>query len=115
MHLRIGLVALGLGAMLAACHSHMEDVPLTEQKVYFSDKFYDVKSLSAERALIVGYGGKILHTPDRGAPLTQTPNRPRPPPHQNLAPGNKLRTARPEARCPQCSGRSPDSPTQSAN
>jgi photosystem II stability/assembly factor-like uncharacterized protein len=67
MQLRIGLVALGLGAMLAACHSEMENVPLTEQKVYFSDKFYDVKSLSAERALIVGYGGKIIETTDGGA------------------------------------------------
>src|SRR5438105_15794159 len=67
MHLRIGLVALSLGAMLAACHSEMENVPLTEQKVYFSDKFYDVKSLSAERALIIGYGGKILETTDGGA------------------------------------------------
>src|SRR5207237_10328386 len=67
MHLRIGLVALSLGAMLAACHSEMENVPLTEQKIYFSDKFYDVKSLSNERALIVGYGGKILETTDGGS------------------------------------------------
>src|SRR2546428_13092391 len=79
MHLRIGLVALGLAAMLAACHSEMENVPLTEQKVYFSDKFYDVKSLSAERALIVGYGGKILETTDGGASFNKTDSGPPPP------------------------------------
>src|SRR5437016_11241509 len=45
----------------------MDNVPLTEQNVYFSYKFYDVKSLSAERALIIGYGGKILETTDGGA------------------------------------------------
>jgi photosystem II stability/assembly factor-like uncharacterized protein len=45
----------------------MEKVALTEQKIYFSDKFYDVKSLSKDRALIVGYGGKILETTDGGA------------------------------------------------
>src|SRR6266542_4698841 len=71
MHLRIGLVALSLGAMLAACHSEMENVPLTEQKVYFSDKFYDVKSLSKDRALIIGYGGKILETTDGGASFSK--------------------------------------------
>jgi len=63
----IALAALGFVFGLAACHSEMENVPLTEQKIYFSDKFYDVKSLSNDRALIIGYGGKILETTDGGA------------------------------------------------
>jgi photosystem II stability/assembly factor-like uncharacterized protein len=67
MRLRNAFVATMLGVMLAGCHSEMENVPLTDQKIYFSDKFYDVKSLSGDRALIVGYGGKILETTDSGA------------------------------------------------
>ncbi len=67
MHLRISLAALGLSAMLGACHSETENVPLSDQKIYFSDKFYDVKALSSDRALIVGYGGKMLETTDGGA------------------------------------------------
>lgn len=71
MHPRIAFAALGLATTLAACHSEMENVPLTDQKIYFSDKFYDVKSLSADRALILGYGGKILETTDSGASFTK--------------------------------------------
>ena len=66
MHLRIAFAALGLCAMLVACHSEMENIPLADQKIYFSDKFYDVKALSSERALIIGYGGKILETTNGG-------------------------------------------------
>jgi photosystem II stability/assembly factor-like uncharacterized protein len=67
MHLRIAAAALGFSVMLVACHSETENVPLSDQKIYFSDKFYDVKSLSKDRALIIGYGGKILETEDGGA------------------------------------------------
>lgn len=67
MHLRISCAALALGAALAACHSERENVRLTDQRIYFSDKFYDVKALGPERALIAGYGGKILETTDGGA------------------------------------------------
>ena len=71
MRLRIAIAAIGVGVALTACHSKMEDVPLTDQKIYFSDKFYDVKSLSKDRALIVGYGGKILETTDGGISFTK--------------------------------------------
>jgi photosystem II stability/assembly factor-like uncharacterized protein len=67
MHRRTTFVAALLCSLLGACHSEMENVPLTDQKIYFSDKFYDVKSLGPERALIVGYGGKVLETTDGGA------------------------------------------------
>jgi photosystem II stability/assembly factor-like uncharacterized protein len=69
MRPRIVLVALVLAA--PACHHHGEDVPLTSQNIYFSDKYYDVKALGADRALIIGYGGKILETTDGGASFTR--------------------------------------------
>lgn len=53
-------------ALFAACHAGVEDVPLTQQKIYFSDKFFDVAAIGPERALVVGYGGKILETTDGG-------------------------------------------------
>src|SRR5438067_2483146 len=67
MHLRIAVVAFGLSVLSLGCHSQTENVPLSDQKIYYSDKFYDVKSLSKDRALIIGYGGKILDTADGGA------------------------------------------------
>jgi len=62
MHLRRAALVVGLFSMIAACHSEVADVPLTSQKIRFTDKFYDVKALSPNEALIVGYGGKILAT-----------------------------------------------------
>jgi len=53
-------------AALAGCHAEGEDVPLIERKIAISDKFYDVKALSADRAIVVGYGGKILATENGG-------------------------------------------------
>lgn len=66
VRLGIAAAALGLGVTLGACHSQVENVPLSDQNIYFSDKFYDVKALSPTRALIVGYGGKMLATDDGG-------------------------------------------------
>jgi photosystem II stability/assembly factor-like uncharacterized protein len=63
----IVLLALGLGA----CHRHVEDVPLTTQTIYFSDKFYDVHALGPEHALVAGYGGKLLETKDGGMTFTR--------------------------------------------
>jgi photosystem II stability/assembly factor-like uncharacterized protein len=71
MHLRTAALVIGFGAMLAACHSEMADVPLTNQKIRFTDKFYDVKALSPSDALVVGYGGKILATSDAGKTFTR--------------------------------------------
>ena len=62
VHMVIG-VAL---AALAGCHHEGEDVPLIERKISISDKFYDVKALSPDRAIVVGYGGKILSTENGG-------------------------------------------------
>ena len=67
MRSAIATIILGFATGLAACHSEPENVPLSDQKIYFSDKFFDVKAFSPDRALIVGYGGKILETTDGGA------------------------------------------------
>ena len=46
MRLSIAAAAFAFGLSLAACHSKVEDVPLANQKIYFSDKFFDVKAMS---------------------------------------------------------------------
>ena len=61
------LVSLGtLLLSMAACHGEVEMTPLIDRKIYLTDKFYDVQPLSPEKAIIVGYGGKILLTNDAG-------------------------------------------------
>lgn len=51
----------------AGCHPEVELPPLPEAKIsIIGDRFFDVKALSADRALVVGYRGKILETPDAG-------------------------------------------------
>ena len=53
--------------MLPACHQEeVKDVPLSNRLIVVTDKFYDVKAISAEKAIVVGYGGKILLTADGG-------------------------------------------------
>lgn len=67
-HRWLGWLVTGVAFALSGCHGGApEDVPLFERKIGFPDKFYDVQSLSAERAIIVGYAGKILMTDDGGA------------------------------------------------
>src|SRR5262249_25285435 len=58
----VGLPLLGC----VACHREVEKIPLIERKIYLTDKFYDVQAISADRAIVVGYGGKILETRDSG-------------------------------------------------
>lgn len=62
---------MAFAVIASACHSEVENVPLTDQKIYFSDKFFDVKAIGPDHALIVGYGGKILETKDGGATFTR--------------------------------------------
>lgn len=72
MSLRMPGIVLAVAlAVTAGCHSHMEDVPLTTQTIYFSDKFYDVIALGPEHAMIAGYGGKLLETTDGGGSFTR--------------------------------------------
>lgn len=51
---------------LAGCHRQVEEVQLIDRKIAISDKFYDVEALDAQKAITVGYGGKILSTEDNG-------------------------------------------------
>lgn len=58
---------LGLAVVLCACQPEKDrDVPLSDRLIMVTDKFYDVKALSTEKAIVVGYGGKILVTIDGG-------------------------------------------------
>ena len=51
---------------VVGCEGHSEWAPLASQQIYVSDKFYDIAPLSANRAIVVGYGGKMLVTKDAG-------------------------------------------------
>lgn len=61
-HLLMGIAL----AAVVGCHAAEEDVPLIERKISIADKFYDVKALTPDRAIVVGYGGKILATENGG-------------------------------------------------
>ena len=63
--LRLGSLGVLLLAA-AACHGEVDKTPLSEKKIYITDKFYDVQALSPDKAIISGYGGKILTTADSG-------------------------------------------------
>ena len=69
------LFSMALG-ITAGCHPEVELPPLPEAKIsIIGDRFFDVKALSPERALIIGYRGKILETSDSGRTwnVIQTP------------------------------------------
>lgn len=52
--------------LLTSCHGETKEVPIHISLMGINDKFYDVKALSLEKAIVVGYGGKILMTADGG-------------------------------------------------
>lgn len=60
------LVVLAATAAVTGCHKHEEWEPLMTQKIYVSDRFYDVEILGPKEALVVGYNGKLLQTTDFG-------------------------------------------------
>jgi len=57
----IVFVSLALG-----CHREVEMIPLIERTIYPTDRFYDVQAVSKDRAVVVGYAGKMLETRDAG-------------------------------------------------
>jgi photosystem II stability/assembly factor-like uncharacterized protein len=64
---RLRSVSLGVLALaFAACHGEVDKAPLIDRKIYLTDKFYDVQAPTADKAIIAGYGGKILVTDDGG-------------------------------------------------
>jgi photosystem II stability/assembly factor-like uncharacterized protein len=62
----VPVAALAVAAV-AGCHRHEEWEPLLSQKVYVSDRFYDIEILGPKEVLIVGYNGKLLHSTDFGS------------------------------------------------
>lgn len=63
-------LGLALSAMALGCHREVEMIPLTERTIYLTDRFYDVEALSPEKAIVVGYGGKIVMTDNGGMSWT---------------------------------------------
>lgn len=47
-------------------HETVGELPMLETTITFADKFFDVAAIDNERAVIVGYAGKILYTEDGG-------------------------------------------------
>ena len=58
--------ALCLLTALLGCARETEEVPLSNRLMTMADKFFDVAAISVEKAVVVGYGGKILVTTDGG-------------------------------------------------
>jgi photosystem II stability/assembly factor-like uncharacterized protein len=70
----IARTAAVLAVGLVGCHREVEMTPLIERTVYVTDRFYDVASPSKDRAIVVGYGGKIIETSDGGRNWTVVPS-----------------------------------------
>lgn len=61
--------------LLLGCTRHEESLPpLPNPLIRLSDKFFDVAALGPERAIVVGYGGKILLTEDGGFTWQRIPS-----------------------------------------
>jgi photosystem II stability/assembly factor-like uncharacterized protein len=63
------LLAFALG-----CHREVEMLPLLERTIYTTDRFYDIQALSTDRAVVVGYAGKILETTNGGQTWERLPS-----------------------------------------
>jgi photosystem II stability/assembly factor-like uncharacterized protein len=55
-----------LAVLALGCHREVEMTPLFERTIYTTDRFYDVNAIGPDRAVIVGYGGKMIETTDGG-------------------------------------------------
>ena len=53
-------------SVFSACNRGVEEAPLSTNLIAITDKFFDVEALSADKAIVVGYAGKILLTTDGG-------------------------------------------------
>lgn len=60
------LATLAATALVTGCHRHEEWEPLMTQKIYVSDRFYDIEILGPKEVLVVGYNGKLLRSADFG-------------------------------------------------
>jgi len=68
------LAVLAATAAVTGCHKHEEWEPLNTQKVYVSDRFYDVEILGPKEVLVVGYNGKLIHSADFGTTWDVVPS-----------------------------------------
>lgn len=66
--------ALAATAAVTGCHREEAWEPLNTQKVYVSDRFYDVEILGPKEVLVVGYNGKLLQTADFGTTWNEIPS-----------------------------------------
>src|SRR5438046_9856149 len=67
-------ISLALHALWVVCQREVEMVQLIEKTIYITDRFYDLQALSTARAVVVGYGGKIIETTDGGRSWEQRPS-----------------------------------------
>jgi photosystem II stability/assembly factor-like uncharacterized protein len=67
-----GALALVLCAL--GCHPEVEMLPLADRTIYTTDRFYDVQALGPDRAVVVGYSGKIVETTDGGRTWAARPS-----------------------------------------
>lgn len=67
-------VGIILCALTLGCHREVEMTPLTERTIYVTDRFFDVQAISKDRAVVVGYAGKVLETKDGGRNWTILPS-----------------------------------------
>lgn len=67
------VVVVALSATMGCRHRSAEYEPMTEQKIYVSDRYFDVYIKDPKEALIIGYGGKALRTTDAGFTWEQLP------------------------------------------
>ena len=65
------LALAGALAVSAGCHRDTEYLALAEQKIYVSDKFFDVAVVDPKNAIVIGYGGKMITTSDGGFTWSQ--------------------------------------------
>lgn len=64
------MLALTL-ALSAGCHGETNWAPLASQQIYVADRFYDIALLGPEKAMVLGYNGKVLSTEDSGMTWTR--------------------------------------------
>jgi photosystem II stability/assembly factor-like uncharacterized protein len=60
------LLVSALLTTVIGCHGEHEWPPLSEQKIYVADKFFDVAVLDEKSAIVIGYGGKMISTENAG-------------------------------------------------
>jgi photosystem II stability/assembly factor-like uncharacterized protein len=69
-----GWVVLVVATLCAGCASDDEAQALPPAAISALDGFYDVRAISAQHVIVVGYAGKVVLTTDGGATWSQRPS-----------------------------------------